>query len=266
MITPRMLRDVWAFRGFILSSVKREFHSRYLGTQFGPFWAIIQPLALITLYTVVFAKMMRPALPGHDSPFAYSIYLCAGLLSWTLFSELLGRSVSIFVHHANLLKKVNVPKLSLPLIVVFSSLLHHAIVMGIFLGFLLLTGSFPGWAVVAAVPVIAILIAFAVGLGILCGTVNVFYRDVEQAVGLVMQFWFWLTPIVYVTKALPDFLAQLLQWNPLWPIVRALQGIFLENRLPQWSTLAYPALLSAALVYLGMVAFARLNGEIVDEL
>src|SRR5207248_9312742 len=90
-----MLRECWQFRGFIVESVRREFVSRYLGTQFGLFWALAQPLVMILIYTVVFATVMRPALPGHESRFAYSIYLCAGLLLWQLFADLLNRSIGI---------------------------------------------------------------------------------------------------------------------------------------------------------------------------
>lgn len=266
MISVRMLRDVWAFRGFILASVKREFRARYLGTQFGFLWAIIQPLAMITVYTLVFARLMKPSLPGYNIPFAYSIYLCAGILTWGFFAELLNRSIGVFVQNADLLKKVSLPKLSLPLIVVLSSLMNFVIVMGLFSGFLALNNTFPGWSMAAVIPVIIILIAFTTGLGVLLGTINVFYRDIEQTIGVALQFWFWLTPIVYVTKTLPGALESVLQWNPIWPIIRAMHTIFLEARSPDWSDLLYPAGLAVGLLYLGLFAFWRLNGEIVDEL
>lgn len=262
----RLARDLWAYRGFIAESVKREFHSRYLGTQFGWIWAFIQPLAMLTVYTLVFSRVMRPGLPGHDSVWAYSIYLCAGLLGWGLFSELLSRSLGVFVNNANLLKKVSLPKLALPAIVVVSSLINYGIVMSAFIAFLLLTGNYPGWVALSALPVVLILVALATGLGVLCGTINVFYRDVEQTLGVVLQFWFWLTPVVYVTKALPESVAAVMHLNPMWAIVNALQGIFLDGRVPDWATLLWPAGLALALVALAMRAFARLGGEIVDEL
>src|SRR4051794_9746513 len=100
LLRAGMLRECWQFRDFILASVKREFVSRYLGTQLGFFWAVAQPLAMVLIYTVVFAQIMRPALPGYPSRFAYSIYLCAGILVWQLFSDLLNRAVGVFVHNA----------------------------------------------------------------------------------------------------------------------------------------------------------------------
>lgn len=260
------LKALWKFRWFIIQSVQRDFSSRYTGTQFGALWAILQPLAMILIYTLVFASIMKPALPGHTSRFAYSIYLCSGVLTWALFSELLSRSVGVFIQNANLLKKVQFPKLSLPLIVIFSALLHYCIVMTLFMGFLAATSSFPGWAALAAAPIILILIGFSVGLGILCGTVNVFYRDVEQTLGMILQFWFWLTPIVYVSKTLPTGIVQILQWNPIWPLIRAMQTIFLEHHQPEWASLLYPAALTLGLLCVGMLVFRRLSSEIMDEL
>jgi lipopolysaccharide transport system permease protein len=261
-----LLHGAWRFRDFVFASVRREFASRYLGTQLGVVWPIVQPLALIVIYTLVFAGVMRPRLPGHDSVFAYSIYLTAGFITWALFSDLLGRSVGVFVQNAHLLKKVNIHKLAFPAIAALSALLQFAILLGGFMAFLLATGHSPGWPLLAALPVIAVTTLLAMGLGLFLATINVFYRDVEQTMNLVLQFWFWLTPIVYPVGALPPALQQVLSWNPMWPIVRAMQAIFLENRFPEWLPLAYPLALAVAFIFLARTAYERLANELVDEL
>ncbi len=266
MISMGMMRDVWSFRDFMKSSVQREFQSRWTGTQFGPFWIVAHPLANILIFTVIFAQIMKPSLPHHSSKFAYSIYLCSGVLTWNLFAEMLGRTVNIFVENASLLKKVHFPKLCLPLIVIFSNLINFAIVITLFLLFTLIIGDFPGWVLLAALPVLAIQLAFIVGLGVFLATINVFYRDIHQSVQVVLQFWFWLTPIVYVPATLPGLVSRMMQWNPMWRFVDAYHGIFLEKTLPQWSTLVYPGVLAVFFVWLGIFAFHKLQGEIVDEL
>ncbi|MEA5097877.1 MAG: ABC transporter permease [Burkholderiaceae bacterium] len=266
MISIGMLRDVWSFRSFIGGSVRREFQSRYQGTLFGPFWIVAQPLAMILVYTVIFANLMKPSLPGHTSRFAYSIYLCSGVLTWSLFTDMLGRCVNIFIENGNLLKKLRFPKICLPIIVATSGLLNFAIVMTLFLLFLLVSGNFPGWNLLAAIPVLLIQVAFTMGLGIFLATINVFYRDVGQTVGVVMQFWFWLTPIVYAPRILPPIVSEVMSWNPIWPLIDAYHTIFLGNSLPVWETLFYPACLAMLFIVLGVVAFLRLQGEIVDEL
>jgi lipopolysaccharide transport system permease protein len=261
-----LLRGVWRFRGFIVASARREFATRYLGTQLGIFWPIVHPLALILIYTLVFAEVMKPKLPGHESRFAYSIYLTAGFITWSLFSELLGRSVGIFVQNANLLKKVSVHKLALPVIASISAFVNAGILLACFAVFLVLVGAFPGLPVIAIIPVLAITALFAMGLGLLLATVNVFYRDVEQSTSLVLQFWFWVTPIVYPIDALPAAMKSILQWNPMWPLARAMQDIFVDRRFPDWTSLAYPLVLAVALAWLARVAFGRLANELVDEL
>lgn len=266
MISLGMLRDVWTYRDFVAGSIKREFLSRFTGTQLGFAWVIASPLAMIAIYTVIFAEIMRPSMPGHASKFAYSIYLCAGLLTWSLFAEMLGRTVNIFIEHANVLKKVSFPKLCLPIIVAVSSSVNFVILLAIFLIFLLIVGAAPGWSILAVLPVLLLQVAFTMGLGIFLATVNVFYRDVNQGVGVLMQFWFWLTPIVYVADALPASVKSVLEWNPLWPLMRAYQSIFLGQSGVDWAALAYPLILALALLWLGMLSFHKLQGEIVDEL
>jgi len=266
MSIASLSREAWQFRDFIIASVKREFVARYRGTQLGVFWPIAHPLALIVIYTLVFSEIMRPRLPGHEERFAYSIYLTAGVLTWTLFADLLSRSVGVFVLNGNLMKKVSIPQIAFPVIATASSIVHFAIIFLIFLVFLLISGNFPGLPILAAAPVLGVVVLFALGLGVLLGTVNVFYRDVEQSTAIVIQFWFWLTPIVYPGEALPAAVKSVLRWNPLWPAVEAMQDIFVNKRFPEWSTLLYPLLVAIAFVTLARAAFNRLAPEIVDEL
>src|SRR3546814_5398296 len=165
---------------------------------------------MILVYTVIFSQIMRAKLPGIDSTFAYSIYLCAGLLTWGLFAEIVGRSQNVFLEHANLLKKLSFPRLCLPVTLVLSSLVNFAIIFGLFTAFLVISGNFPGLLIVAVLPVLAIQIAFAIGLGMVLGVLNVFFRDVGQLFGVVLQFWFWLTPIIYPASILPERLQPLM--------------------------------------------------------
>lgn len=266
LISIGMLKDVWAFRDFMWSSVKREFQTRWIGTQLGPFWLLAQPLATIFIFTVIFSNIMRPGMPSHTSKFAYSIYLCSGVLTFNLFSEMLSRSVGIFVDNANLLKKIHFPKLCLPIIVMASCMLNFAIIMGLFICFIFIASTFPGWEILSFIPVLTIQLMFTIGLGMLLATINVFYRDIQQFVQVMLQFWFWLTPIVYVDTTLPPGVRKIMALNPLWNLVKAYQGIFLEHALPDWFSLIYPSLLGLFFILLGILAFHKLQGEIVDEL
>ncbi len=261
-----MLKPLWAYRGFILGSVKREFQSKYRNSLLGAAWTVINPLAMIVVYTVIFSQVMKARLPGVDSTFAYSIYLCAGVITWGLFAEITGRAQNIFLEHANLLKKLSFPRLCLPTVVVLNAGLNFAIIFGLFSIFLLITGNFPGWAYFALIPLLAIQVAFAIGLGITLGVLNVFFRDVGQLFGVVLQFWFWLTPIVYPVTILPDSLRPIMDLNPMAGLVASYQTILVSGQWPQWQSLWLVALLSVMLCGLGINLFRKRAGEMVDEL
>ena len=266
MAQPLGIAETWAYRQFILGSVLQEFRARYVGSLLGGLWALLQPLTLIVIYSVVFSTIMAPRLPGYDQPFAYTIFLCSGLLLWQFFAELLDRTVGIFVQNGSLLKKVYFPRLTLPFISLFTSLLNYFLIMLWFLLLLIVVDSPPGTAVVAVLPVIVIASGFAVGLGLFGATVNVYYRDAGQFTGVAIQFWFWLTPIIYPADILPELFRSYLEWNPIYPLVVAMQQVFLSNTMPAWHTLLYPALAACLLLILGAVTYFRLGKDMTDEL
>lgn len=266
MISAASLKAVWNFRGFVFGSVRREFQLRYRGTMLGIAWPVLQPLAMILIYTVIFSQVMKAKLHGVEGDFAYSIYLCAGIITWGLFYEIIQRSQSVFLDNANLLKKLCFPRLALPVIVVATALLNFSIVFGIFLIFLLITGNFPGMAIIAMVPLLAVQVLLAVGFGVTLGVLNVFFRDIGQLSGVLLQFWFWATPIVYIASILPEWLRPWMNLNPMYHIMQGYQNIFVANQWPDWQNLALLTLFSMGLATYAVYFFRRHAGEIVDEL
>lgn len=263
---PTQLSGIYRFRGFIYGSVHREFATRYRNSMLGAVWLVLQPLAQILVFTLVFSQVMRARLPGVDSSFGYSIFLCAGLLTWGLFSDIVSRSQNMFLDNANLLKKLNFPRICLPIIVILNACLGFAIIFSLFAGFLLLSGNFPGWSFLAIVPVLLLQILFAIGLGMVIGVLNVFFRDVGQLFGIVLQFWFWLTPIIYPLTTLPDWAQRIVMLNPMTPLTVAYQEIIVHGALPLWVSLWPTAALACVFCFLGMRLFKKRAGEMVDEL
>ncbi|MEN9781579.1 MAG: hypothetical protein RL014_2727 [Pseudomonadota bacterium] len=258
---------LWTYRGFIAESIRRDFHSRYRASLLGGLWAVISPLALIGVYTLAFSHLVRATLPGHQgNPLAFSIYLCAGLLTWGLFAETLSRLTSVFLDYANLLKKASFPRLSLIAIVIGSALVNFSIVITLYIGFLVFVGHWPGWVVLWVLPLLALQQLFAVGLGLFLGTLNVFFRDIGQFTSVLLQFWFWLTPVVYTLPALPQGAQRMLAYNPMVDLIASYQQIFLLHQPPQWPSLVPLLLLSLIVLTVGAVFFMRRQGEMVDEL
>ena len=261
-----MLRNLWTYRGFILGSVKRDQQTKYRNSLLGAAWTILNPLAMIVVYTVVFAQLMRTKLPGLDSTFGYSIYLCAGILTWGLFAEIVNRSTTMFLENANLIKKLSFPRMCLPVTVVATAVLNFGIVFGLFTLFLVVSGNFPGWAYLALLPLLAIQVCFAVGIGISLGVLNVFFRDVGQLFAIFVQFWFWLTPIVYPVNALPEVVKPWLALNPMAGLMAAYQNVLVFDKWPDWSSLWPICIMSILLCLLGLRLFRKHAGEMVDEL
>jgi len=266
MILPLMLRGLWAYRGFVLGSVQREFQSKYANAILGAVWSLLSPLAMILVYTVIFAEVMRTKMPGSDSTFAYSIYLCAGILTWGLFAEMVGRGQTMFLEQSNLLKKVSFPRICLPMIVTLNALVNFGIIFGLFVVFLIVTGNFPGLVFVTLLPVLVLQVLLALGIGMVVGILNVFFRDVGQFMTIALQFWFWLTPIVYPASILPEHVRPILDWNPMAPIIATWQGVLVKGTPPDWGSLVYPLVVALLLCTLGLRMFRKRAGEIVDEL
>lgn len=260
-----LLRNLWSYRGFISSSIQREFQLKYRNSLLGALWNLINPLVMILIYTIIFSQVMHARLPGIDSTFAYSIHLCAGVLTWNFFAETTTRTQNVFLEHANLIKKINFPRICLPVIVVMSSLLNFLIIFSLFLIFLVLSGNFPGWVAMAFMPVLLIQIIFSVGLGVSVGVLNVFFRDIGHLLNIFMQFWFWLTPIVYSVEALPKPIQHWLYLNPMASLITAYQQILVMGQYPVWTRLLPTLMLSLLLLIFGFWLFRKHVGEMVDE-
>jgi lipopolysaccharide transport system permease protein len=252
-----MIASLWRYRGFVRTSVARDFQLRYRGSALGIVWTLLQPIGTVVVLTIVFTRVMQPRLPGGDG-FTYSIYLCAGVFAWGLFAEIVQRELNVFIENGNYLKKSSFPRSSLPLIVAITAIINFVLAFAIYFVFLFAIDRFPGWVALWTLPVILMIALLAVGLGILLGTANVFFR--------VLQFWFWLTPIVYPVAVVPDFIKPWFAMNPLASAVAALQDIFTGGQAPTWQTLVTLAAIALIACVAGLAAFRSQADNIVDEL
>lgn len=261
-----LFRQVYHYRGFILGSVKREFQSKYLNSLLGVAWTVLQPLSMIVVYTLIFSKIMQAKIPGADEVYGYSIYLCSGVITWGLFNEVASRSQNSFIENAGLIKKLSFPRLCLPVIVVSNAFINFMIIFSLFVVFLIISGNFPGWPFLAILPLLGLQILFSVGLGVTLGVLNVFFRDVGQLFSVILQFWFWLTPIVYPVTILPDRLQDLMALNPMSGLMASYQGVLLHGRVPEFQDIILLASLAILLCMSGMYLFKKHSGDMVDEL
>ena len=259
-------RSLWQYRYFILSSIRNELISRFARSKLGGLWMIINPLAQVAIYALILSNVLVAKLPGVDNKYAYAIYLMAGLLAWTLFSEIVGRCLNLFIEQGNLMKKMQFPRITLPAIVLGSNLINNLLLFIAMMGIFFLLGHQFSLAIVWLLPSTAALAGFALGLGLLLGVINVFVRDLAQVVPIVLQMWFWFTPIVYPAAIIPDSYRHLLEFNPVYHFVAAYQDILVYSRFPELDGLLVIICSSILLLLLSLFLFRRASEEMVDVL
>lgn len=261
-----ILFAVWSYRHFIISSIRNDLRSRFARSKLGGLWMVLQPLAQVAIYALVLSRIMATRLPGINDRYAYVIYLMAGMIAWSLFADVISRSQSIFVDNANLMKKMAFPRVCLPVIVGGSCLVNNLLLLITAAGVFLLIGHPLSLAMLWLPLLIGINLAFAIGLGLIIGVLNVFVRDVSQVMTVVLQLLFWLTPIVYMPSIIPDRLRAVLQFNPMMHMAVAFQDVILYGRAPPVEGLLVIAVAAIVLLLFSLVLFRRAAPEMVDVL
>ncbi|WP_060482520.1 ABC transporter permease [Pseudomonas sp. NBRC 111119] len=261
-----MFRGVWDYRGFILTSIKNEFISRFARSKLGGLWMIIHPLAQVAIYALILSNVLGARLPGIDNKYAYALYLIAGILAWNLFAEIVGRCLTVFIEQGNLMKKMRFPRIALPVIVVGSCLLNNLLLFIAAMIIFALLGHAPNAQMLWLLPLTLVVVAFAVGLGLVLGVLNVFLRDIGQVVPIIMQVWFWFTPIVYSVNIVPDYLKGTLDINPMYAIVTAYHNVLVYKLEPNIAELGVTVAIALGLMGLGLFLFRRASAEMVDSL
>ena len=256
----------WQFRYFVLSGIRGDLAIRFARSRLGMAWSILNPLAQSAIYVVVLSEVLSARLPNVASKSAYPIYLLAGMAAWSLFNEIVVRSATIFIDYSAALQKVAFPRLCLPLIVWGGALINHAFLLLALALVAISLGHFQGLPWLYLPGGILLISVFAFGVGILAGIVNVFCRDVGQALGIILQVWFWFTPIVYPIAAVPAGLRPLIEANPLTPLVRAYQDALLWHAVPEAASLLRPLALGVGLSLLAWLLFRRASSQLVDAL
>ncbi len=261
-----LFRSLWEYRGFVWSSIRNEFVARFARSRLGGLWMIINPLAQVGIYALVLSNVLAAKLPGIDNRYAYALYLMAGILAWSLFSEIIGRCLTLFIDQGNLMKKMRFPRITLPVIVVGSCLLNYVLLFAALLVVFALFGQTLSVQLLWIAPLTLVVTALAVGIGLVLGVLNVFVRDTGQVVPIVLQAWFWLTPIVYPANIIPDEFKGFMAFNPMYPIATAYHDALVYSRMPDVSVLIVPTIVAVVLMLFGLIMFRRAAPEMVDVL
>lgn len=257
---------IWRYRQFVISSIRTDFRSRFTRSKLGALWAVLQPLAQALIFSIMLSEVLGARLANVDNKIGYAAYVMSGMAAWGLFSEIVMRCTTIFIEHAGSLKKIAFPRICLPLIVWGGALVNHLLLLSVMAIVFVLFGYplRPEWLVL---PIGMVLISmFAFGLGVTLGILNTFTRDIGHVFNVVMQIWFWITPIVYTANTPPQEWRWIIDLNPMVPLIQIYQGAITTGKVPDLGTLMAPTILGVALLSLSFLMFRRASPELVDAL
>jgi len=261
-----LLSGIWLYRHFILSSIRNEFTIRFARSKLGGLWMILNPLAQVVIYALILSNVLAAKLPGIENKYAYAIYLMSGMLAWNLFSEIIGRCLGLFVEQGNLMKKMNFPRICLPVIVLGSCLTNNLLLFVSMAGIFLLLGHSFSASLLLLAPLTLLVVALGLGIGMLFGVLNVFVRDLGQVVPILLQVWFWFTPIVYPPTIIPEQYRPWLNLNPMATLTQAYQQILVYRTLPELGSVFPVAAGGLFMLLLSFFLFRRASAEMVDVL
>jgi lipopolysaccharide transport system permease protein len=207
----QQLRELWSYRELIYFFVWRDIKIRYKQTAIGAGWAVIQPVMIMIVFSLLFGRLAQ--LPSDGVP--YPVFYFSALVPWLYFANALSLVTSSIVGQQALIKKVYFPRLILPIVGVGSGLVDLALSCIVLIGIALFYGVVPGWSIVLVPAYVLLTMATALALGLWLAAVNAIYRDVRHAIPFVIQIWMFASPVVYSSTLVPETWRWLYRLNPL---------------------------------------------------
>ncbi len=266
VITPSPLfpkinfSEIWDEREVLYRFIWRDFKVRYKQTVLGYLWLVLQPLALMALYTLFFSYIAR--VPSEGIP--YPIFLLSALIPWRFFSGSLSSGAGAIVGASGLLKRVYFPRLYLPISGVVSG------VIDVMIGFLVLIGVMfyfhitPQLKILLVPALIVLLAGLSFASVLIIASLNAFFRDISRAIPIITQGWLYASPVVYPMSLVPEPFRDLYVLNPVVGILQSFRWATVGASDAPWSLLAYSTMATVVLLVVGVAMFRSFERNFVD--
>jgi len=260
----REFSQIWRGKGMVWELAKADFKKRFAGSYFGVIWMFVQPVVTIVIYYLVFTILRN----SGDDKYPFILWLVAGLVPWFFFSEALNLATNSLKEYSYLVKKVVFNISVLPVIKIISALFVHLIFLLVMVGFYLTQGYFPTpyWLQIVYYSFAMLVLVTAVGY--FCASVYVFFNDMAQLVGIILQFGLWVTPIMWEYWRVSGWVLRVLKLNPMFYIVQGYRDALLD-KVWFWQrpgdTLVFWCITGAFFI-LGCTVFQRLRPHFADVL
>jgi ABC-2 type transport system permease protein len=275
------LRELLSARELLANLALREIRGKYKRTVLGQLWSLANPLALMLIYTAVFSLILRVKPdPGDPSGLdVFALWLLAGLLPWLFFSNAVAVGMGSLVDNAGLIQKVYFPRIVLPLSVVASIGYTWLIETFVLVVILSLFGAVVWPWIPLVLAGMVLLMLFAAGLALMLSVANVYFRDTQYLLGLVMQFWLYLTPIIYPVSYVESLSAttgpilgtsvtvlDLYRLNPMDRFVEIFRTLLYDNTFPDASDWVAAAIWALISLVVGLWVFRRSERRLAEVL
>ncbi|HDR9128353.1 TPA: ABC transporter permease [Burkholderia vietnamiensis] len=262
----KVLLDLLIHRQLLLQLMRRDIAGRYRGSLFGTIWAFLNPLLMLSLYTVVFGVFLHARWAGASNSLQFSVVLFAGLIIFNFFAECLNRAPMLICAHVNYVKKVVFPLELLSWMTVGTALFHACVSMLVWIVFAAIVYGTVHWTLVFLPLIFVPLILMTVGISWIVSSFGVYVRDIGQIIGVLTSFIMFLCPIFYAIESLPQAFQALLRANPLTFIVQQARGVMIGGQLPDFQMLAIYIVSSFVFAWLSLAWFQRARDGFADVL
>lgn len=261
-------RNAWSHRQLIRRFVAREIVGRYRGSIGGLSWSLVQPMAMLLVYTFVFSVVFRARWTAQNevAGVSFAVVLFVGLIVQGVFAECIGRAPGLIVSQANFVKKVVFPIEILPVVAMGSALFHSLVSFGVLFLAMLVLGNPFHWTILLIPLVLAPFLLLTLGLSWFLAALGVFLRDISQMIGLLVTALLFLSPVFYPLTAIPDAYRPFLMLNPLTFPVEQARDVLIWGKTPAWGGLAIYSAVSWAVAVLGFAWFQRIRKGFADVL
>ena len=256
----RGLRELWHYRDLFYTLTVHRIKVRYKQSVLGLAWAILQPLSLMLIYTVIFSMIAK--VPSEGAP--YAVFAYAALLPWTFFSSSLTNATQGLVSHSQLVTKVYFAREILPLTYVSAALFDFAVASTFLIALFFYYGVGLTPYALGAIPIMILLAAIATAFSLFLSAMQVRFRDIGVAMPLLLQLWMFSTPVVYPLSAVPQRFRGLYVLNPLVGVIENLRRVVLQGVEPDYQSLAISAVVAAVLLPLAYLYFKRIEATMAD--
>ncbi|MFC1497048.1 ABC transporter permease [Verrucomicrobiota bacterium] len=253
----KLISDIFDRKELFLILVLRNIKIRYKNSVLGFFWTLLVPVFFILIYSffLQFVMKIKIGLP----------VLVTGIIIWQFLSMCLGDSLQAVAGNSNLIKKTAFPRIILPLSMIAANLINFLLTLIVLVCYLLVTGA--DFGSVLFLPLIVLThVAFCLGISLIVSSINVFFRDTEHILGVVMLAWFFMTPVIYTFDLIPARFHHLAILNPMAGIVSAYRSVFLSVNPLTPAMMKVSLVIAWACLFIGLMVFQSLQSKFADEL